>query len=115
PEKRFFLVQQSAMTEAAIDRGVFRDLYVALGDQASSADDNATAWVVRVQVKPFVDWIWAGGLLMAFGGALAASDRRYRLVTRAQRESREAAAALAHVQTQTVVTVLAASARETRP
>jgi len=118
PEKRFFLVQQSAMTEAAIDRGVFRDLYVALGDQASSADDNATAWVVRVQVKPFVDWIWAGCLLMAFGGAVAASDRRYRLVKRAQRESGEAIAALAlalaHVQTQTVVTVSAASARETR-
>jgi cytochrome c-type biogenesis protein CcmF len=119
PEKCFFLVQQSAMTEAAIDRGVFRDLYVALGDQASPADDNATAWVVRVQVKPFVDWIWAGCLLMAFGGALAASDRRYRLVTRAQRESREPTAALAlgqtQTQTQTAVTVLAASARETRP
>jgi len=67
------------MTEAAIDPGFTRDLYVSLGDSVS-----ATAWIVRVQHKPFVDWIWCGCLLMALGGALAASDRRYRVATRQQ-------------------------------
>jgi cytochrome c-type biogenesis protein CcmF len=62
------------MTEAAIDTGLFRDLYVSLGEPI----DNDT-WVVRVQHKPLVDWIWWGCLLMAFGGILAAADRRYRI------------------------------------
>jgi cytochrome c-type biogenesis protein CcmF len=62
------------MTEAAIDTGWTRDLYVALGE---SVGDNAYA--VRLQVKPFIDWIWGGALLMALGGLLAATDRRYRL------------------------------------
>ena len=74
PEKRLFTVQQMPMTEAAIDRGLTRDLYVSLGDQTS-----ANSWVVRIQHKPFVSWIWGGCLLMALGGLLAASDRRYRL------------------------------------
>ncbi len=74
PEKRIYRVQNMPMTEAAIDPGVTRDLYVSLGDSVS-----ATAWTVRVQHKPFVDWIWGGCLLMALGGALAASDRRYRV------------------------------------
>jgi cytochrome c-type biogenesis protein CcmF len=90
------------MTEAAVDRGVFRDLYVALGD---AADNSATAWTVRVQIKPFVDWIWAGCLLMAFGGALAASDRRYRLV----RERRQAAAGAPHVRIRTQAAIAAAN------
>ncbi len=79
PEKRIYRVQNMPMTEAAIDPGFTRDLYVSLGDSVS-----ATAWIVRVQHKPFVDWIWGGCLLMALGGALAASDRRYRVATRQQ-------------------------------
>jgi cytochrome c-type biogenesis protein CcmF len=73
PEKRFYTVQQTTMTEAAIDTGLAGDLYVSLGEPLDGG-----AWLVRVQHKPFVDWIWAGCLIMALGGALAASDRRYR-------------------------------------
>jgi cytochrome c-type biogenesis protein CcmF len=88
PEKRFFIVQQTPMTEAAIDRGMFRDLYVALGEQVGergSTGPGRDAWTVRIHIKPFVSWIWAGCLLMALGGALAASDRRYRLAPRTRR------------------------------
>lgn len=73
PEKRVYRVQQNPMTEAAIDAGVTRDLYVALGEQV-----EGNAWIVRVYVKPFIDWIWGGCLLMALGGLLAVMDRRYR-------------------------------------
>jgi cytochrome c-type biogenesis protein CcmF len=61
------------MTEADIDTGFFRDLYVSLGEPV----DNA-AWGVRVYHKPFIDWIWGGCFLMALGGFFALSDRRYR-------------------------------------
>lgn len=74
PEKRFFLVQKMPMTEAAIDRGFSRDLYVSLGEETSP-----NVWVVRVQHKPFVSWIWSGCLIIALGGFFAASDRRYRI------------------------------------
>ncbi|AYC32563.1 heme lyase CcmF/NrfE family subunit [Pseudomonas cavernae] len=74
PEKRLYRVQQSVMTEAGIDAGFTRDLYVALGEPL----DNG-AWAVRVQVKPYVRWIWFGGLLTGLGGLLAALDRRYRV------------------------------------
>ena len=77
PEKRFYTATQMPMTEAAIDLGVTRDLYVSLGEPV---DDGA--WVVRVYYKPFIDWIWGGGFIMAFGGLLAATDRRYRLAKR---------------------------------
>lgn len=73
PEKRTYRVQGTALTDAAIDRKLARDLYVSLGEPVDGG-----AWIVRVYVKPFVDWIWGGCLLMALGGALAASDRRYR-------------------------------------
>ena len=73
PEKRLYIVQRMPMTEAAIDRGFTRDLYVSLGEASPDG-----AWGVRVQVKPFMGWVWAGCLLMALGGGLAASDRRYR-------------------------------------
>jgi len=73
PEKRIYRVQSNPMTEAAIDAGLTRDLYVSMGEQL----DNG-AWIIRVYHKPFVDWIWGGCLIMAIGGALAASDRRYR-------------------------------------
>ena len=61
------------MTEAAIDTGFARDLYIALGEALEGG-----AWTVRVHVKPFVDWIWAGCALMALGGLVAICDRRYR-------------------------------------
>ncbi|MGC1333388.1 heme lyase CcmF/NrfE family subunit [Pseudomonas sp.] len=77
PEKRLYTVQQSMMTEAGIDAGFTRDLYVALGEPLENG-----AWAVRVHVKPFVRWIWFGGLLTALGGALAATDRRYRVKVR---------------------------------
>ncbi|HKC39112.1 MAG TPA: heme lyase CcmF/NrfE family subunit [Gemmatimonadales bacterium] len=88
PEKRIYTVQNMPMTEAAIDPGFTRDLYVSLGDSVS-----ATAWIVRVQHKPFIDWIWGGCLLMALGGALAASDRRYRVAAKRQQEQYAAAQA----------------------
>jgi cytochrome c-type biogenesis protein CcmF len=78
PEKRVYRVQQNPMTEAAIDTGFTRDLYVSLGEPA-----GGNAWIVRVYYKPFVDWIWGGCVLMALGGLLAATDRRYRATRRA--------------------------------
>ncbi|MCM2252290.1 MAG: heme lyase CcmF/NrfE family subunit [Ramlibacter sp.] len=78
PEKRLYKAQGMPMTEAAIDVGWTRDLYVSIGE--ALADD---AWALRLQVKPFIDWIWGGALLMALGGLLAATDRRYRLARRA--------------------------------
>ncbi len=74
PEKRTYNASGMAMTEPAIDTGFLRDLYVAMGEPLENG-----AWVVRVYHKPFVDWIWFGCLLMAFGGMLAVTDRRYRL------------------------------------
>ncbi|MCX8085587.1 MAG: heme lyase CcmF/NrfE family subunit [Rhodocyclaceae bacterium] len=74
PEKRHYDSSAMPMTEAAIDAGFTRDVYVSLGEPL-----EGEAWAVRVYFKPFVDWIWGGCLLMALGGVLAASDRRYRL------------------------------------
>ncbi|HBM66974.1 MAG TPA: heme lyase NrfEFG subunit NrfE, partial [Pseudomonas sp.] len=74
PEKRLYTVQQSMMTEAGIDAGFTRDLYVALGEPLENG-----AWAVRVHIKPYVRWIWLGGLLTGLGGLLAALDRRYRV------------------------------------
>ena len=76
PEKRQYFSSSMPMTEASIDPGPTRDIYVSLGDPL---DGNEGAWSVRVYYKPFVDWIWGGALLMVFGGILAAADRRYRL------------------------------------
>ena len=73
PEKRLYTVQKMPMTEAGIDAGLTRDLYVALGEPLEDG-----AWAVRVHIKPFVRWLWLGGLMMGLGGLLAASDRRYR-------------------------------------
>ena len=75
PEKRMYRVQTMPMTEAAIDTGFTRDLYVSLGEPV----DNGRAWIVRVYVKPFIDWIWGGCVLMSLGGLLAVTDRRYRV------------------------------------
>jgi cytochrome c-type biogenesis protein CcmF len=73
PERRIYTVSRMPMTEVAIDRGVRRDLYVALGEPVS-----ATAWSIRLHHKPMVNWIWGGCVLMALGGLLAVLDRRYR-------------------------------------
>jgi cytochrome c-type biogenesis protein CcmF len=84
PERRVYQVQESPMTEADIDNGTFRHLYVALADPVGN-----DAWILRIHYKPFVAWIWGGCVLMALGGLLAASDRRYRV---AQRREQSAAA-----------------------
>ena len=73
PEKRQYLAGGSVMTEAAIDAGFFKDIYVSLGEPL-----DGDAWAVRVYVKPFVRWIWFGALLMALGGVVAVADKRYR-------------------------------------
>jgi cytochrome c-type biogenesis protein CcmF len=73
PEKRVYNVQRMPMTEAAINTSLARDLYVSLGEPVEGG-----AWIVRVYVKPFIVWIWGGCALMALGGVLAVSDRRYR-------------------------------------
>ncbi|MCC7484886.1 MAG: heme lyase CcmF/NrfE family subunit [Burkholderiales bacterium] len=77
PEKRVYGVQPNPMTEAAIATGPLRDLYVSLGEPVA-----AGAWSVRIYYKPFVVWIWAGCALMALGGLVAVSDRRYRVAAR---------------------------------
>ena len=74
PEKRSYTASGNVMTETAIDSGLFRDLYVSLGEPVA-----AGAWSVRIYYKPFVGWIWGGAVLMALGGGLALSDRRYAL------------------------------------
>ncbi len=80
PEKRIYRVQQNPMTEAAIDAGFTRDLFVALGEEVGSDG----SWAIRIYYKPYIRWIWLGALLMAFGGLLAGTDRRYRQMARRQ-------------------------------
>jgi cytochrome c-type biogenesis protein CcmF len=75
PEKRFYSVAQNVMTEADIDPGLFRDVFVALGENVGES-----SWAVRIHVKPFVRWIWLGGLLVALGGFVTLLDKRYRRV-----------------------------------
>jgi cytochrome c-type biogenesis protein CcmF len=77
PEKRTYLVQTKPMTEAGIDAGFWRDIYVSLGEPLGGGD-----WSLRLYYKPFVRWIWLGGLFIAAGGLLAASDPRYRNLRR---------------------------------
>ncbi|MCD1616645.1 heme lyase CcmF/NrfE family subunit [Salipiger manganoxidans] len=80
PEKRNYPVAAMPTTEAAIDNGFLRDVYVVLGD--AQAD---RAWTMRVYVKPLANWIWGGSLLMALGGALSLSDRRFRVAAGARK------------------------------
>lgn len=77
PEKRRYLAGGQVMTEAAIDPGLFRDLYIAMGEPVSDG-----AWAIRLQYKPFVRWIWGGALIIGFGGLITALDRRYRVQRR---------------------------------
>ena len=73
-QKRLYNVQQNTMTEAGIDSNISRDLFVALGDQLENGD-----WALRIYVKPFVTWIWAGAFIIGFAGLLSISDKRYRM------------------------------------
>ena len=82
PEKRFYPVQGMPTTEAAIHQSLTRDLYLVIGDPQKSG-----GWAVRAYVKPFADWIWAGALMMALGGLISLSDRRYRAAAGAKRSA----------------------------
>jgi len=77
PEKRTYLVQKMPMTEAAIDEGLFRDLFVALGEDLGNG-----AWSLRVYHKPYIAWLWIGAVLMSFGALVSATDRRYRVLAK---------------------------------
>ncbi len=81
PEKRAYASGGQVLTEAAIERGVTRDVYVALGEPL-----GGDAWALRVHIKPFVRWIWAGALLMMLGGLVTATDRRFRRVDNVRKE-----------------------------
>jgi cytochrome c-type biogenesis protein CcmF len=80
PEKRIYPVAAMPTTEAAIDYGFLRDIYLVLGDKQQSG-----GWAVRSYIEPFANWLWAGCLLMAFGGVLSLTDRRYRVAAGARR------------------------------
>src|SRR5436853_3190860 len=86
PEKRSFTASQNVTTETAIDRSIFRDLYLALGDEV-----EGNAWTVRVYHKPLVTWIWVGALLMEMGGSFAITAGRYGLPPRKRPDQRNAA------------------------
>jgi cytochrome c-type biogenesis protein CcmF len=87
PEKRFYQVQAMPTTEAAIDRSLTRDLYVALGDPQADG-----GWALRTYFKPFANWIWAGAMIMALGGVVSLTDRRYRVGAPARRTTARGAA-----------------------
>jgi cytochrome c-type biogenesis protein CcmF len=91
PEKRQYPTQQQPMTEAAIDPTLTRDLYVALGEPLGDG-----AWAVRLYHKPFIRWIWLGALMMSLGGLIAASDRRYRILTRRDEQREPVSAPALH-------------------
>ncbi|WP_126454782.1 heme lyase CcmF/NrfE family subunit [Sulfuriflexus mobilis] len=82
PQKRFYGTSTNPMTEAAIDAGLTRDLFVALGEPLGKEG----AWSVRLYHKPYIRWIWLGAVFMSLGGLLAATDRRYRLAARRSRD-----------------------------
>ena len=85
PERRRYVVQRNVMTEAGIDAGFLRDIFVAVAEPVSS-----NAWAVRLQYKPLVRWTWLGALVMAIGGFLAIADRRYRIKDAATERNRAA-------------------------
>lgn len=94
PEKRFYPVQRTTMTEAGIHATITRDLFIALGEPLGDG-----AWAVRLYIKPFVIWIWAGAFIMALGGAISIADKRYRLakVARKQQQPKPATSNSAEV------------------
>ncbi|MFT4715926.1 MAG: cytochrome c-type biogenesis protein CcmF [Paracoccaceae bacterium] len=80
PEKRFYPVSNMPTTEAAMDIGFTRDVYVVIGDAQTNG-----GWAVRSYIKPFANWIWAGAIIMALGGLMSLTDRRYRVAAGAKR------------------------------
>ena len=82
PERRVYPVAGMPTTEAAIDNGVFRDVYVVIGEL-----QDGSGWAVRTYIKPFANWIWSGAVIMALGGALSLSDRRFRVAAGARRQA----------------------------
>ncbi|NCM97943.1 MAG: heme lyase NrfEFG subunit NrfE, partial [Rhodobacterales bacterium] len=88
PEKRVYAVQGMPTTEAGIDYGLLRDIYLVIGDPQ---DDGS--WAVRSYVKPFANWLWGGAIIMALGGLLSLSDRRYRVAAGSRRVAATAVAA----------------------
>ncbi len=82
PEKRVYTVQTNPMTEPGIQTGVFRDLYVSLGEPL-----NENEWGFRIYYRPFIQWVWIGTLLMALGGLLGAMDKRYRTLAKAEKKA----------------------------
>ena len=84
PEKRKYNASRMVMTEADIDAGLFRDIYVVMGEPL---DDGA--WAISVYYKPFVRWIWLGSIFMALGGLLAISDKRYRQRRREKKQAKK--------------------------
>ncbi len=97
PEKRIYNASGQSMTIAAIDTGVLGDRYVSLGEPVGGGGRESIGgpWGVRIYLKPFIDWIWAGAFLMALGGFVAVADRRYRLAIRRSAASSGAHAAAA--------------------
>lgn len=89
PEKRVYPVQAMPTTEAAIKNGIWRDIYLVIGDEQAGG-----GWAVRSYIKPFANWIWAGAMLMALGGLVSLSDRRYRVAAGASRTPRRTPAAV---------------------
>ena len=81
PEKRLYPVERSPTTEAAINSGITRDVYIVLGDKQ---DDGS--WAVRTYIKPFAYWLWIGAFVMSMGGVLSLTDRRYRVGAARQRK-----------------------------
>ncbi|MDP4992398.1 MAG: heme lyase NrfEFG subunit NrfE, partial [Marivita lacus] len=81
PEKRNYPVAQMPTTEAAIDYRFLRDIYVVIGDE-----QNEGGWVMRTYIKPLANWIWAGSILMALGGLISLTDRRYRVAAGARHQ-----------------------------
>jgi cytochrome c-type biogenesis protein CcmF len=90
PQKRIYRMQQNPMTESGVDSNPLRDLYVSMGEQLPTGE-----WIVRVQYKPFIVWIWGGCLMMMAGGVLAMCDRRYRVKQPAKAASAVAAGRVA--------------------
>ncbi|MFU8783441.1 heme lyase CcmF/NrfE family subunit [Aliidiomarina sp.] len=83
-EKRFYTVVRQTQTQTALQTTMFRDLYIALGEELGDG-----SWAVRVQYKPFVRWIWAGAIIMSVGGLLSITDKRYRIRRRLQKARRD--------------------------
>ena len=85
PEKRIYPVAGMPTTEAAIDNGIFRDVYIVIGDPQANG-----GWAVRTYIKPFANWIWGGSIIMALGGLVSLSDRRLRIAAGAAKPARPA-------------------------